>query len=80
MDVITYKSKKIYLDNRTQYGSLGEAFMCRGVELDTTKPAKWIDRVERHIAIWNFRYLDNLEKGFKITTGYNDEFIAINKF
>ena len=79
MNYINYKSKKLYLDNRKQVGTLGDEFICIGGYFDTTKPQKWIEGSLKSIFVYRFRYLKDRSKGFDITIGYNDEFISLNK-
>ena len=65
----------IFLDFREQEDKHGRAFRLSGVSKDLTVPSKWIGKSERWNLIYSFLYVNDPHKGFKIFTGYNDEFL-----
>jgi hypothetical protein len=49
------------------------------IQMSKSSDAKWINRVEKYCWNYLFVYLDNRKEGFKVTIGYNDEFLKLEK-
>jgi hypothetical protein len=77
--ILIKKDIEIYVDNRIQKGTIERNFQCTGCRENLNIPRKWINKRELFHSIWTFRYLDNRSEGFEIETGYNNEFIKLEK-
>jgi hypothetical protein len=49
------------------------------IQIEKASEGKWINRIEKYCWSYLFVYLDNRKEGFKVKTGYSDEFIALEK-
>jgi hypothetical protein len=70
-------NKEIYTDLRLQVGATGRPFRLIGIQKETTKPSKWIDKSEHWHWILEYRYTDrtDLQEGFDIEIDYYDNFL-----
>ena len=49
------------------------------IQISKEGNSKWINKVEKWCWCYVFVYLDNRKEGFRVSIGYNDEFISLEK-
>lgn len=66
---------KINLNFEEQISKNGRPFRLSGIELVTTEPAIWVDKMLCHGTIYSFRYLDKQDGFFAFKFDANNNFL-----